>query len=375
MATYCLVAGGGTAGHLLPGLAVADELVRRGHPVDEMTFVCSEREIDGQLLEPTSYRWTTLPGRGLRRSLSLQNLVILWSLVRAVGRAFGLVRRERPRVVLAVGGYASVSCALAALVLRVPLVVAEQNARAGAANRLVARWARASAVPFAATDLPKAVVTGNPVRAEVLAIDHQRDRAAARSSLGVGDGRLLVLAFAGSLGATRVNDAVVGVARRWMDRTDLSIRHVLGRRDFVRLEPVLADLRADLATRTGGALEYQAIDYESAMHLALAAADVAVCRAGGTTVAELAIVGLPAVLVPLPIATRDHQTANAQELVEAGAAVLVADAELDADRLEELLAPLLDDPALRASMAAAAAALGRPDAGARVTDLVEEHAR
>jgi undecaprenyldiphospho-muramoylpentapeptide beta-N-acetylglucosaminyltransferase len=375
MATFCLVAGGGTAGHLLPGLAVADELVRRGHAAEDLAFVCSEREIDGQLLQPTAYRWTTLPGRGLQRKVSLENLATLWALARALARAFRLVRRERPRVVLAVGGYASVSCALAALVLRVPLVVAEQNARAGAANRLVARWARASAVPFAATDLPKAVVTGNPVRAEVLAIDRDRDRATARTSLGVGEERTLVLAFAGSLGATRVNDAVLGVARRWQHRTDLAIRHVLGRRDFGRLEPEVASLAAELAGRADGGLEYRAVEYESAMHLALAAADVAVCRAGGTTVAELAIVGLPAVLVPLPIATRDHQTANARELVEAGAAVLVPDAELDVDRLESLLAPMLDDPRRRASMAAAAASLGRPDAGARVTDLVEEHAR
>jgi undecaprenyldiphospho-muramoylpentapeptide beta-N-acetylglucosaminyltransferase len=374
MATYCLVAGGGTAGHLLPGLAVADELVRRGRPVEEIAFVVSEREIDEQLLGPTAYRWTSLPGRGIQRSLHPRNLLTVWALLRALAKAFGLVRRDRPRVVLAVGGYASVSCALAALVFRVPLVVAEQNARAGASNRLVARWARASAVPFTTTDLPKAVVTGNPVRAEVLAIDRERDRAGARGSLGVGDGRVLLLAFAGSLGATRINDAVVGVARRLRGRSDLSIRHVLGRRDYARLAATLAELEADLAAGDGE-LEYRAVEYESAMPVALAAADVAVCRAGGTTVAELAVVGLPAVLVPLPIATRDHQTANARELVDAGAAVLVADAELDVDRLESLLAPLLDEPGRREAMAAAAAALGRPEAGARVADLVEEHAR
>src|SRR5690606_29154914 len=233
----------------------ADELVRRGHAPTDLRFVCSEREIDARLLEPTPYPWTTLPGRGLRRSLAPSNLKVAVDLVRALFRALRLVRRDRPALVLAVGGYASAACALAAIVWRVPLVVAEQNARAGAANRLVARAARASAVAFAVTDLPRAVVTGNPVRPEVLAVARQRDRAAARRQLGVPEGDTLVLAFAGSLGATRINEAVLGVARRWRDREGLSIRHVLGSRDHARLGPAVAEV-------AGGALRYEAVEYE-----------------------------------------------------------------------------------------------------------------
>src|SRR5690606_1529909 len=135
-------------------------------------------------------------GRGIQRSFTLANVRVLWDLARAAAAAVGLIRRERPRLVLAVGGFASVSCAVAAVLWRVPLVVAEQNARAGAANKLVARFARACAVPFASTDLPRAVVTGNPVRPEVLAVDRQVDRSAARAQLGVSPDRTMVLVFA-----------------------------------------------------------------------------------------------------------------------------------------------------------------------------------
>jgi UDP-N-acetylglucosamine--N-acetylmuramyl-(pentapeptide) pyrophosphoryl-undecaprenol N-acetylglucosamine transferase len=368
MGTYCLVAGGGTAGHLVPGLVVADELVRRGHRPDELHFVVSERPIDQQLLEETSFVWTTLPGRGIQRRLTLANLGAAWGLVRAGFGALRVMRRERPRVVLAVGGYASLACAIAAVVCRVPLVVAEQNARAGAANRVVGRFARACAVPFGSTDLPRAVVTGNPVRTEVLAVDRQRDRVSAREALGLAADRTVILAFAGSLGSGRVNDAVLGVADAWRDRDDVAIHHSVGSRDWDGLQPAIAGLE-------GANIQYHAVAYEDRMHLAMAAADVAVCRSGGTTVAEVAVVGLPSILVPLPIAPRDHQTANARELVDAGAACLVPDGDLTTRRLLAELAAIVDDPVHRRSMASAAAALGRRDASGRVADLIEEHAR
>jgi undecaprenyldiphospho-muramoylpentapeptide beta-N-acetylglucosaminyltransferase len=365
--TYCLVAGGGTAGHLQPGLAIARALTERGHDAATIRFVTSEREIDAQLLAPTTFDVSTLPGRGIQRRLTLQNLSAAFGLFRAQVRAFGLLRRHRPRVVLAVGGYASVACAVAAVVLRIPLVVAEQNARAGLANRLTGRFARVCAVPVADTDLPRAVVTGNPVRAEVLGIDRARDRTSARAALGLPADRTVVLVFAGSLGSRRLNEAVRGLVGEWARRDDLAIRHVVGGRDW-------EELGRPTAAEDPSGLLYQPVRYEDRMHLALAATDLVVCRAGGTTVAELAIVGLPAVLVPLPIATRDHQTANAREMVRAGAARLVPDAELDVARLERELGEIVDGPGKLAAMTSAAAGLGRPDAAGRVARLVEEQA-
>ncbi len=359
--TRVLVAGGGTAGHVLPGLAVAAELVERGMPADEIHFVGAAGRIEERLVPDAGFGITLLPGRGIERRLTPRNLLAAAGLVVAAFKAVALVRRHRPEVVLALGGFASAACALAAVLWRVPLVIAEQNARAGASNRLVARFAAACAVPFVGTDLPRAVVTGNPVRREILEVAASRDRDAACAELGLDPARCVVVVFAGSLGSRRLNEATYGAVERLAGREDLAVYHVVGARDW--------EERADPPT---SGLQYVQVRYSDRMDLVLAAADLAVCRAGGTTVAELAAVGVPAVLVPLPIATRDHQTANAASLVEAGAAVLVPDDQLDAARL---LAELdrLGAPGVLDRMAAAAAGLGRPDAAEAVADLLAEH--
>ena len=365
-------AGGGTAGHVLPGIAVANALVARGHDPGSIHFVVSERGSERSLVVDAGYPVTALPGRGIQRRLSpsaiAANVGAVVGLVVAVVRAFGLVRRVRPTAVVVLGGFASAAIALAAAVFRVPLVVAEQNARAGAVSRLAARVAVACALPFADTDLPRGTVTGNPVRAEVLAVDRAGGRDAARGALDLPLDRTVVAVFAGSLGATRINTAVRGLADRWSDRADLAIRHVVGDRDW-------DDAAAHPVTSTDGGLVYQQIRYEDRMDLLLAAADLVVCRSGGTTVAEIAVVGCPAILVPLPIATRDHQTANAAALVAAGAAVLLPDADVDAERLDEIVSGLIAAPGRLAEMAAAARTVAFPEAADLVADLIEDHAR
>lgn len=359
--TWALIAGGGTAGHLLPGLAVARELVERGHARDGIHFVGASRGIEAELVPAAGFGITLLPGRGVQRKLTVANVGAVVGLVRAAFRALVLVRRRRPAVVLALGGFASVAVAVAAVVWRVPLVVAEQNARAGAANRLVARFARACAVPFPETDLPNAIVTGNPVRDEILDAAGSLDREAARRELGLPLDRTVVLVFAGSLGAKRLNAAVQGAVGRWSGRDDLAIHHVVGARDWDE-RPTLEPER----------LIYVPVRYEARMELALVAADLVVCRSGGTTVAELAVIGVPSVLIPLPIATRDHQRANAAALVSAGAAVLLPDDELDVDRfvaeVERVLASGRDG---LSEMATAARSVGHPEAAGAVADLVE----
>ncbi|MCU0271259.1 MAG: UDP-N-acetylglucosamine--N-acetylmuramyl-(pentapeptide) pyrophosphoryl-undecaprenol N-acetylglucosamine transferase [Acidimicrobiales bacterium] len=366
--TYACIAGGGTAGHVLPGLAIARALAARGHPADSLHFVGSERGLERTLVPEAGFPLTTLPGRGLQRRLSLATLRAAMGILVGVWRGIGLIRRLRPCVVVALGGYASVPCVIGAVLWRVPIVVAEQNARAGLANRLAGRFARAAAVPFAETDLPRAVVTGNPVRPEVLALDRARDRDGACRQLGLPTDRIVVASFAGSLGSRRINLAVRGLADRWSPRVDVAVRHVVGSRDWDEGALAPWDPVED-------GLVYQQVRYEDRMDLLLAAADIVVCRSGGTTVAELAEVGLPAVLVPLPIAPRDHQTANAQALVRVGAAVLVPDGELDAARLEQELTPLVEAPERLREMGERGATLARPDAADRVAALVEEHAR
>ncbi len=367
--TFAMVAGGGTAGHVLPALAVAQALVDLGHRASSIHFVGSRRGIESRLVTPAGFEVTLLPGRGVVRHLAVENLGAVVGLSRAMVKAMALVARRRPAVVLSMGGYAGLPCALAAVFLRVPLVVAESNAVPGAANRLVARLARAAAVAFEGTALPRAVVTGNPVSPEVRAVDRSpAGQAAARGRLGLLEDRMVVAVFGGSLGARRINQAALGLARGWADRGDLAIYHVVGRRDW-------PEVSRDLPRAPGGGLVYQGVEYEDHMAHVLAAADVVVCRSGATSVAELAVTGAPSVLVPLPGAPGDHQTANAKAMVDAGGAVLLADEECTPERLGEVLGNLLARPDQLVAMGRAARSLGRPDAALAVARLVESHAR
>ncbi|MET0902199.1 MAG: undecaprenyldiphospho-muramoylpentapeptide beta-N-acetylglucosaminyltransferase [Acidimicrobiales bacterium] len=366
--TFAIVTGGGTAGHVLPALAIADALVRAGHPREAVHFAGAERGIEARLVPPTGYPMTLLPGRGIQRKLTLANLTAIGALVLGFVHAFGLVGRLQPRVVIAVGGYASAAVGLAAVVRRVPLVVAEQNLVPGAANRLLGRFARASAVSFPGTPLPRAVVTGNPIRAEITDLAPDRDRGAAKAVFGVDPARRLVLVVGGSLGALRINQAAVAAAEIWSDRADLAIHHVVGRRDWDAIAAAPSGSDA-------GALERRLVPYEDDMPAALAAADVAVCRSGSSTCFELAAAGVPAVLVPSPYVTADQQTGNARHLVDGGAAVLVPDDELDGPRLVAEVDAILADDGQRAAMATAARALARPDAASDIASIAVEHAR
>lgn len=308
---------------------------------------------------------TLLPGRGLNeRKINLENLRSAASLAAAAAGGMGVVARRRPAVVLSVGGYASLAPSLAAGLMRRPLVLHEQNAMPGAVNRITARFARACAVSLPGTPLPRPVLTGNPVATDFVQMDRSdAGRRAARQRLGLSEGKKVLAAWGGSLGSRRINEAVRSLVESWADRDDLAVHHVIGRRDF-----------GSWVTPAHGRIDYRPVEYETAMSDVMLAADVGICRAGGMTVAELAMAGLPAVLVPLPIATEDHQMANARSLVDAGGALVIRDGELDGPTLAGLLAPLLDDEDRRGRMASATAALARPDAAQQIAELMETHA-
>jgi UDP-N-acetylglucosamine--N-acetylmuramyl-(pentapeptide) pyrophosphoryl-undecaprenol N-acetylglucosamine transferase len=369
---YAVIAGGGTAGHVLPGVAIGKALVERGHAPESLLFLGSNRGIEHRLVPQAGFRLIALPGRGIQRRLTADNLGAVAGLAKACVQALRIVSREKPRVVVSLGGYASVPAALAAVARRVPIVVAEQNAVPGAANRLVGRFARACAVSFVDTDLPRAVVTGNPVRTEVRAVDRSRDRDAARATFGVDAGRSFVAIFGGSLGARRINDAVLDAVESWSHRGDLAVRHVIGERDWPRYVERANAIAAAVSPTT---IQYQPVMYEDDMPSLYAAADLVVCRSGATSVAELAVVGLPAVLVPLPGAPGDHQTANARALVDVGAAVLLPDPQCDGVRLATEIDSLLAEPGALARMGAAARSSARPDAADAVAQLVERWAK
>lgn len=353
--TRVLITGGGTGGHVYPALALADELVRRGIERDRIGFVGARRGLEATAVPDAGYTIHLLPGRGLQRRLTRANLGALWGSVVAFLRALRIVGRQRPAVVVGVGGYASLPCVVAARLRRIPVVVHEQNAAPGLANRIATRLGARPAVSLPGTPLPGAVLVGNPVREAITGLDRSADL-----------GRPLVLAFGGSLGARRINHAVLGLAERWRDRTDRRIRHVSGRRNHAECVEALASLRG-----SGDRLDYTLTPYEDDMASRYAEAALVVCRAGAVTVAELAAGGVPSVLVPLPGAPGDHQTRNAEALVEVGGAILVPDDECTTDRLATELDRLVADPDRLRSMGEAARSLARPRAASDLADLVE----
>jgi len=353
---FALLAGGGTGGHTYPAIAVAQELQRRGRTV---RFVGGRRGIEGTVVPAAGFEIDLLPGRGLQRRLTLQNVEALWGAASAAVRALAIVRRYRPRVVVGFGGYASFPCVLAARLLRVPVVVHEQDAAPGLANRLGVRLGAAAAVSLPGTPLRGARLTGNPVRE---AFAHITVVPSAEPNV--------LAVFGGAQGARTINHAALGCYDRWRTRHDLAVRHVCGPRN---LEECRATLAA--AHRAGDALDYSLVGYEEHMDTLYARAALAVCRAGAGTIAELTVAGLPSVLVPLPGAPSDHQTRNAQTLERAGAAVMVRDADCSAQRLDAVVTDLLGTPEKLNQMRASARELARPDAARRVADLVEEHAR
>jgi UDP-N-acetylglucosamine--N-acetylmuramyl-(pentapeptide) pyrophosphoryl-undecaprenol N-acetylglucosamine transferase len=353
---FALLAGGGTGGHTYPAIAVAQELERRGHAV---RFVGATRGIEKRVVPSAGFAIDLLPGRGLERRFTVKNVAAIWDACFAVVRALVIVRRTRPRVVVGFGGYASFPCVLAARLLRVPVVVHEQDAAPGLANRMGVRLGARPAVSLPGTPLPNATLTGNPVRAAFADLDRHPRRSPA-----------LVAVFGGAQGARTINRAALGCYDAWRARTDLAVHHVCGPRN---LEACGAELAA--ARRAGDTLEYTLVGYEERMDLLYSRAALAVCRSGAGTIAELTAVGLAAVLVPLPGAPSDHQARNAQTLEHAGAAVTLRDDECDPARLDKVVSELLGAPERLEGMGLAARGLGRPDAAARLADLVEEHAR
>lgn len=355
-----LIAGGGTGGHVYPALALADALVARGEPVDGIRFLGARRGLEARVLPTTPYAHTLLTLRGFDRQRTLRalgrNLRALIDLAAGTVRLLLDLARHRPAVVVGVGGYASAPAVLAARLLLLPVVVHEQNAGPGLVNRIAVRLGARAAISLPGTPLPGAVLTGNPVRRTVAGVERHPDRE--RPVLGI---------VGGSLGAGRLNEAALGLARTWRDRSDLRVVHVAGPRF---LEACEREFHAGRVP--GDELRYELIGYEEHMEQLYGVVSLAVCRAGAVTVAELAAAGVPSVLVPWSGAAGDHQTRNAEALAAAGGAVVLRDVDCDAEHLEALVGPLLGDPDRLDRMGAAARTLARPDAADDLAALVEE---
>jgi UDP-N-acetylglucosamine--N-acetylmuramyl-(pentapeptide) pyrophosphoryl-undecaprenol N-acetylglucosamine transferase len=345
-----VIAAGGTAGHVVPALAVADALRARGA---ELAFIGGERA-ESELVPAAGYPLHSLRVAGIdrRHPLRAARAVLLAAL--ATGRARRLLRSIGAHAVLGGGGYVAGPVGLAAWTAGLPLALMEADSHLGVANRLLAPLARRVFLSFPLPDRggEKYRVTGRPVPAGT----GRADRRAARERFGIPLDPRCLLVFGGSLGAHRLNLAALDA---FGAEAPCAVLHASGRRDYEELRRRLAEL--------GSPPHYRLYPYIEPFAEALAAADLVAARAGGS-VLEVAAAGLPSILVPYPRATADHQTANARYMEHAGAAVVVPDAELDGPRLAREVAALLEAPERLEAIAAAARAAARPDAAERIAD-------
>lgn len=349
-------AGGGTGGHLFPALAVAETL-RNERPELWIGFLGGRRGLENRLVPRAGFPLRTLPMSGLKGGGPLRVAFAAALAAAAVARCLGRFVLARPSLVVGVGGYASGPAVLAARLLGVPTMVLEQNHFPGATNRWLAPWVDRVCVPSEAARERlggRGVVTGNPVRPEFAAVDEPPGGPTAR-----------LLVFGGSRGARSINRAMCDALPRLAALpAPPYVVHQTGEAD----ESAVRDAYA--AAYPGSLHEVHA--FLDDMPQRLAAADVVLCRAGATTLAELAAAGRPAVLVPYPHAADDHQRHNADTVARAGGAVVVQDRELDGDRLAALLAVLIADPERRRAMAASQRRLARPEAARRIVDVALE---
>jgi UDP-N-acetylglucosamine--N-acetylmuramyl-(pentapeptide) pyrophosphoryl-undecaprenol N-acetylglucosamine transferase len=361
-ACFAIVTGGGTSGHTLPAIAIMDRLVLAGHPSASMHYVGTCHGIEARLLPPTGYRSTLLDVVGLQRRLSWRNVMFLPKLMRATWHARGLMRARRPAVVVNVGGYASMPATFAARLCRIPVVVVSYDRRPGLASRVGARGAAAVASAFADSSLPNATVTGAPLRPDIISVNRLADRSEARQALDMPVDRFVISVFGGSLGAKALNDAVSGLVERWSERADVLVHHVVGDRWLSGASPA----------RGGPAgIMYRVIGYDDRMPQLYAASDLMICRAGASTIAELAATGTPAVIVPWPGAAENHQLDNARTLSDIGAAVLLQQVDLTVDRLAETVDGFIHHSDRLAAIAEAAFGEGERHRGDSLIALID----
>jgi len=362
--SFAVIAGGGTAGHLHPGLAVANSLVEAGVDRESIVFLGSEKEIDQRLIFAENFELIPLPGAGIQKRNPISIMRTLVLLVVATRSAIRIYQKRKPKIILALGGYASVPGALAGLLTKVPVVLHEQNAVAGRANKLISTWARKSAVSYNETDLRKKVLTGNPVRREISEI-RRENKLIDQKKLEIPEKNLLVVVTGGSLGARKINEAMIDAIYKLDGVKNLSVYHIIGERDWEIL-----DIPEQLE-----AVDYKPIEYENNMPAVLNAADLIISRAGGSITAEISVIGIPAILVPLPYAPGDHQRKNAESLVDAGAALIIDDAECTGANLVKTIKKLIENPAELVRMAAKSRETGNPEASKILAKVLLEEAR
>ena len=349
-----MIAGGGTGGHLFPGIALAQELVTR-HPKNDVVFVGTNRGLESRIVPAAGYKLEVIGARGVKGVGPLRLLRALFALPVSFIKSWFLLRRYQPDVVVGVGGYSSGPVVLAAWMQGVPTAVQEQNALPGLTNRVLGKVAQVVFIAFdearAFFPAQKVQLTGNPIRRQLLD-NYLRSRLAHE--------RFSVLIFGGSQGSQAINERMIEALDYLGDIKDqLHFVHQPGNSDLPRVR----------AAYMAKGFSAEVLDFIEDMSGAYAKVELVVCRAGATTLAELTVCKKAAILIPFPYATDNHQEVNARAMVEGGAAVMVRESELSGQKLAEQIRFLKEHPELLGNMERRAGLLGRPEAAKELADV------
>jgi len=360
-----IISGGGTAGHVYPGLALAAALQRARDDLD-ILFVGTAAGLEATLVPQAGYAFKAIEAKGLPRKPSFKAFVTFLSAGKGTIEAVNLLRRFKPDIVVGMGAYVSLPVVGAAVLLQIPTVIHEQNAVPGLVNRVLGRVASAVAVSYPGMEgfFPpgKSIVfTGNPIRKEIISANRED----AIEFFKLDEGRKTLLVFGGSRGAQKINDAVVEAYDTWRHNDRLQIVHATGKINYELVKRAIEERK----TADDG-LRYEAYPYIDDMSLAYAGADLLVCRSRATTIAEITAKGLPAVLIPYPYATDNHQEKNARSLEDLGAAEVILDRELNGKILCDKVDALVFDERQLDAMREAALRFGRPDAADELAAIV-----
>jgi len=369
--TYAVITGGATSGHVVPALAIIELLVEAGHSRETLVYVGSDRGVETTLVPQTGIACVFLGVDGLQRGLSLakikRNLRMLPTMMRATQLATQVLVQHRPRVVVSVGGYVSAPICRAARHLKIPVVTCSYDSKPGIATKMQARYASAVAVAQMPSALRGAQLTGAPVRAELRRLDRGASRGVSRTRLGFSADAKLVVVMGGSLGSAVLNSATESLVAHMesLSLLNVSILHIAGSR-YMEGQQLASEIK-----RSDGSIMYQRIAYSSDMDDVYAAADLVVARAGASTVAEIATVGIASILIPWKDAAENHQLTNAKILSDQGGAVLLEESRLNDEEFQKQIVELLTDDAKRMQISQAARKLGDVHRNCSIAQVID----
>ena len=360
-----ILSGGGTAGHINPALALAEVLEERGCQVK---FAGTPTGVESRLVPQAGVEFVPFEAAGFNRRHPLSLVKALRLVSKSTKKAKAWLDEVKPDVVVGFGGYVSIPVGRAAQSRNVPIVIHEQNSVMGLANKMMAKSAKKVCLTYACAgsgvDATKVEVTGNPVRKAVLSSTREEGR----EMLGIPEDAQMLLVFGGSLGARHINQALCSMKEEILSYPNLYVVHITGPKEYDMVVEEL-DLTDEQAKR------WQVMGYQNRMGETLAAADMIISRAGATSLAEISARAIPAIFVPFPFATADHQTTNARAYVDAGCARMMADDSLETPEFKAMVKELIEDESLRQSMHENALAQETADAARRLADVVMEAAR